>query len=730
MEQAPPREPARHVGLTKPRLILRLGGLGNRNFGTENGIAESADDLYASGERACAVVLDAIAKHMENLLAEDQSGDNRHPHPADVHSCPRWQTHDLAQVFGPADRWQLHALAGESASVFAADNPRIDVLTGGAKGGDAIIRSVAQTMHQAKERRVDFATYCIAAAHPELEAACQLGEAPLGPDCESLGVGTNPEKLDAVEDRRGAGGKRPIAREDAAALATIARQRAYGFRAQSEALRHHSDLLLAIWDPDSEGKAGGTSESIASALSERLPVIAIRVGEGEEHAKIYILRSRHDLNRLQGGDLAEGATDNWEEELGNVLDDILEFPDATAGASGHGSGSTYRQRAVFDAFLRGIPFHPVWLSPLWVGFGKFAKARAERPKKILHALWVMLKEWIRVFERLDTTRPEKIVAQPDTYEFHYEAARQRASREDMNGVFGNAHRGGVIASYLLAACAVLVAVLGGILYHYKVPDLILAAVAFVELLILFLMYALSVVSKVEDWHEAYTDSRILAEALRNMRFLGPLGIHTPIPRLPYYLRGERKQKQPEGMWASWYFRALVRMAPLRLRANEKRDLSAVRDHLVDEWIGKQIEYHKKNEVRQEQLEHDIHHLSTWLFRLVLASVVLHIADALFGWHLMFVPTMLICVGGPALIAGLHGFASQIEISRLRHRSDSMVQLLEERASVLEALDLASDPAAAKSVWGLANETLVTARMMMEEAASWSMLYKNTDIHVG
>ena len=43
-----------------------------------------------------------------------------------------------------------------------------------------------------------------------------------------------------------------LTREEAREHATIARRRAYAYRAQSEALRHHCDVLLAIWDPNVE----------------------------------------------------------------------------------------------------------------------------------------------------------------------------------------------------------------------------------------------------------------------------------------------------------------------------------------------------------------------------------------------------------------------------------------------------------------------------------------------
>ena len=96
---------------------------------------------------------------------------------------------------------------------------------------------------------------------------------------------------------------------------------------------------------------------------------------------------------------------------------------------------------------------------------------------------------------------------------------------------------------------------------------------------------------------------------------------------------------------------------------------------------------------------------------------------------MFEVSLFLCIGGPALIAALHGFTSQMELLRLRARSSSMARLLEERSRTLAALDL-SNPAEAGAVWGLATEALATADLIMDETAGWSMLYRNTNIHAG
>ena len=96
---------------------------------------------------------------------------------------------------------------------------------------------------------------------------------------------------------------------------------------------------------------------------------------------------------------------------------------------------------------------------------------------------------------------------------------------------------------------------------------------------------------------------------------------------------------------------------------------------------------------------------------------------------LFETCFVICIGGPALIAAMHGFASQMEVDRLQIRSSSMARLLKERRTAVDAIDL-SKPDDVKTSWILAAEALTTTEMLMDEVAGWSLLYRNTGIHAG
>ena len=57
------------------------------------------------------------------------------------------------------------------------------------------------------------------------------------------------------------------------------------------------------------------------------------------------------------------------------------------------------------------------------------------------------------------------------------------------------------------------------------------------------------------WHERWTEYRLLAELIRELRFLVPLGGGKPLPRIPAHLA---VYGDPARTWMYWYVRAIAR----------------------------------------------------------------------------------------------------------------------------------------------------------------------------
>ena len=711
--------------LPLPRLCLRIGGVGNRVFGEGRGICEESAGIQRCLQEACEQVFGQIETSLASILNDDRTDQPRcWPAAPDV-----WRR-GMCGLLGSTDRWGLQALRQRrTATVFGGDCPLVRVLTGGAEGADRLIATVAL------QREMRIADSGAQTAEYRIEQV-RTG-APQADLFHEIAVGTIPEKSNT--DVTGL-----VSRDEKRAETAIARQRAYGFRAQSEALRHHSDLLLAIWDDDTEGKAGGTWETVQLALSERIPVVAIVV-RGPQQCEIRVLERPEDLMAVEAVDGVSGESSTipyntgWESRLSAVLGALLRFPDRRSDESLKPSG--YHPRAAFLKLCGSEPISPHWTGRVWKCFDAWAKWQVLRHPG--HGVATVSAEQIHAARRNAFTSvrnvflgssgagfiPEPVPISDGTCQTVYEPVRRRVSgsASGLSGVFGDAYRGGIVASYVLAALAVLLAVLGSIAHSLHAPAALLVITGLLELMTIILMVAIAVCSDVEDWNSAWTESRILAEALRMMQHLGPMGIHTHLPRLPQYLRGDRATPAPESMWSVWYFRALVRNAPLRLKpANGTQHPLESLQKLISE----QQKYHQNNAHRQETLHHAIEHFSLILFAAVLGCVILHLLDILLGWHVMGVPSLLLCVGGPVLIASLHGLAAQLEITRLRQRSSSLAKLLEERQRSLSEKQHLADPASATAIWGLATEALTTTSLLIDETAGWSMLYTNTEIHVG
>lgn len=714
--------------LPVPRLVLRLGGLGNRKFGAQNGICEESKGIEQAVTVACDTVLASIEKILTKIQRKETEAAATHGG-----TDPATATNFLSRWFGHDP--SLSAIGGElrGEPVFSAEAPLVQVLTGGAAGGDLLIETMA--LQRSGREGIAYEALRIVPESPRAEPA-------------GLGIGSLPKKDETVTARLAADGCLP--RAEARALAAVVRGRAYGFRAQSEALRHHSDVLLAIWDADAEGKAGGTSESVAAALHERIPVIAIRVASADS-AEIRLLTNTRHLRDLLSGQPAK--PDAWATELAGLLHELLSFPPPAQTA--HGSPSVH-PRDAFNAFRSGRPLPDLWAGRLWQAYHDFTTFRASRSLAAAHCQYLQspspcpdmacgklkadMEKDFQKFRRsfADLFGPKAPPPNADNadqaerkppligaaeFRKYYGAARDRAASSGLGGVYGNAHRGGLVASFLLGLIAVALAVTGGILHHFHVPTPWLVLIAILEVMAIGTMLQIVLRSRQEDWNSLYTNCRILAEALRMMAHLGPLGVHTPLPRLPYYLRGNDRSHDPARQWSTWYFRALVRNAPLRL--GPVPDPAAIRSQIIRELGNPQLAYHEKTSRRQETAHHDSESTIWFLFAAISCCALLHLADAAFHlhWNPVAIASLFVCTVGPAAIAAIHGVASEIEVERLKDRADSMVTLLRDRITSLDSLPLASSSSHADAIWGLTTESLALASLLIDETAGWSLLYR-------
>ena len=709
----------------KPRMILRLGVVGNQHFGTDNGAARGKDwavDEYPKPMKdevaaRCLEVFEAVRNCLEDIYADDQGRGFPSRQASRFQRFFGWTSF----VFGTWRLWDAKE-RGDDASAFSKHAPRLEVLTGLGEGVDAMAAVIAEDM-DCTVLRVSH----LVENGPEL----------------ALDVGALPDKPRLGDEIQ--------PREVARRFAEIENERKEVLRAQSAAIRHHGDVLLAVWDPDAHVRQAGTVESVLAALSENIPVIAVRLGSSPNDSQdaIQVLKHVRDLHAP--------PVQDWKKGLDEVMRQILEFPkkQPPQGHDDHDEEKgDYHALSAYHRFLSEDRFPRPYPGCLW---------------RCL--LWMTKKEEGKVTEE----KPAEEVSGAQLHDEKLSAVMQRA--QEMSRAFGEAHRGGILLSYLLAAAAVVLAVVG-YLYLNSEIKWVKYWCGGLELVAVVLMGLLALQSKKENWHNAYTDARLLAEALRMMEFLWPLGLHTPIPKLPHYLKEHDHLRLPQQPWTVWYFRSLMRNLPLHGgRASPAKNTTEMAKHLSEGWLAGQIRHHERNAARHGHVHHLAEKCRFVFFTVAFVAVILHAEHVLHQalecaqtkevhgcgtlldkWLFFF------CVCMPAVIAAVHGAASQLESSRLRLHSKSLMQMLKASKERLDALKgqrslffsettvsevLVSDVAATEVTVSevtveesqgtelspadyrfLQAEALNAASLMIDETAGWSLLYKNAAIPAG
>ncbi len=197
------------------------------------------------------------------------------------------------------------------------------------------------------------------------------------------------------------------------------------------------------------------------------------------------------------------------------------------------------------------------------------------------------------------------------------------------------------------------------------------------------------------------------------------------------------------------FQALIRpLSPLDaepfragknvIRPDPAQALATIRD----DWIGKQIAYHRANAATMGAMSRSLERIGKWLGRAVIGVVALdlvllalgifalseglsHFVQVAAPW-LLFLAAIL-----PAAVASLNGVRFQSECGRLADRSERMITVLtdlDRRAETWQAADpsipptggtLRGSPVQVIDIIRLAEDV---ARIMLDEVADWSALY--------
>ena len=442
------------------------------------------------------------------------------------------------------------------------------------------------------------------------------------------------------------------------------------YLAAGQLLIRHCDVLIAIWDGQPAAGVGGTGQVAEEAVKLGLPVVRIdsraphRITYGESEAPLRELGLTVERILLPEG-YREDAIEARPASKRKPKTDLLE--------------SYFREK------------RPCWRSPLYRFFERL----------VAEGSWTI--GW-----KLGKGDP---LSDRAVYR-HFDWATTL-------GVFyAELVRSALLLTQLLALLAVSAAVLP-LFPRFKPFESRFVWCELVSILVIVVVVMLGALFR---WHGRWLAYRMLAEQLRVLDFLAPLGQTLPAFRPPAHLDPSDENLS----WARWHFRAIVREIGLKsgeVDADYLNNVAArLRAVLVD-----QSSFHTATALRSHAAHHRLHVAGQALFYLTLVACALHLwwGQGHEGYEGESISSALIIFAAalPAAGAALAGIVGHAEFERVGSRSLAMSHGLD---SIVRRLD--KDPAA-KTFAGLSGIAEEAALNMTEEVQDWHILFKGRPIEL-
>ena len=339
-------------------------------------------------------------------------------------------------------------------------------------------------------------------------------------------------------------------------------------------LLNQSDLLIVVWDGKRKGMKGGTEETFRESLLRGTPVVWVDAYAPHEWQLVYA----RDVEAI----LAQGPHDprmqtlrgHWPDLLEKAVRKEIEVPFDDSANEGGKAHSDNPKRGdprpkLFRFYAEKRPSRNPWIA--WKLFRELA-AKFDIPEKA----WStrvrpfeadVIKDW----PHADDASP--ILKMVDHLRPYY------AWPDKLSGLYADKYRSAFVCSLFLFSAAAVLAALLPILSiephgpHYTPTAWLGTACALAETGLIASVIALIVLGRVFFyWHERWLDYRIVAELIRHLRLIAPLGGFRPFPQIPAHWG---TYGQPSASWMAWYVRAVERASGTAQHGGEQRDAACV-----------------------------------------------------------------------------------------------------------------------------------------------------------
>jgi hypothetical protein len=476
-------------------------------------------------------------------------------------------------------------------------------------------------------------------------------------------------------------------------------RREEAYAAARRIVLNQSDLLVVVRDGgDAEGAA---VQMLHDALRHSVPVLWI---DAPPPHRCWVLRCEDDLTRLNGKDdpaflLAEKLREIVREEV--ALPKIKEDGAVNPEQYFKEPKPHFRLAILWKLFRDAVgSFQPRWPS---FGVPDFETAVA--------------KDW-------------PVGSGPEPQDVAEWANRRLlphyAWADKLADSYADAYRSTYVFIYLSAAGAVFLALLpmaSGWMEPASKPGTICILG---EAVILTAITALISWEKKRKWHKRWITYRLVAEMLRQLRCLIPLGGGRPLSRVPAHLAN---YGDPNRTWMNWHLRAIARETGIysaRVTPAYVQDCLNYLGGVVGTEQTGQRNFHLTTVSRSKNIAHRLHETAEWLFRVTMGCIAVHllpVALHLTKWPVSLPPVLdrwliLACATLPAFASALAGINNQSDFGRISKQSRSMADAfkqLEERIAALKkiaSLKLADvTPVAAQ-----------TTQLMVDEVLDWRVVF--------
>jgi hypothetical protein len=502
---------------------------------------------------------------------------------------------------------------------------------------------------------------------------------------------------------------------------------AYG--AAGRVVLNQSDLLIAVWDGQPAAGPGGTVETVSRAVAYRVPVIWI-----DAHAP-------HPWAiGITAADLAEAPTMPGQTSpprrvpaggasiarVKQLVDSLVALPPPAppgpAARTRHKPAPPSLRARFFAETKPRVNFGMLW-KPFRDGVGLWRWRRPEVGVREFER--AVAADWPTTPGELDAKGLAAIDPKRPPVAFWVNARLRSyyAWSDKLADYYGDAYRSSYVLAYFLTVLAVCFALL-----PLAVPeDAVGWEVAFIafEFIAVTMLIAIVWLGHHRRWHERWLEYRLVAELVRQVRCLVPLGGGRPFPRQAEHLRG---YEDPTSSWMYWYVRAIHRATGLPRLSMTQPVLRECLTYL-DGVVEGQIRFHDLNAERSEHLEERLHVAGIWLFAMTAAAVAIHFLPHVLGWggvHLewprWFSRTLTVACGAfPAMGGALAAVKNHGEFLRLAKRSAGMSAALGEvRLGIEAALAAGARPTAAETT----ELAAAVARVMVDEVLDWRVMFED------